>query len=61
MILPQQARLMQSKIPRSSENKKTSIGDIIQMKGIAQIKTIKTRHLYAGRNTTPVKHHCQLT
>ena len=41
ILLPRQARLMQSKIPRSSKNKKTSIGDIMQRKGIAQIKTIK--------------------
>ena len=41
ILLPRQARLMQSKIPRSSKNKKTSIGDIMQRKGKAQIKTIK--------------------
>ena len=40
------------------KEQKTSIGDKIQMKGIAQIKT---RCLYVARNTTPVKHHCQLT
>ena len=55
MLIPQQAQLMQSKIPRSLKNKATSIGDIIQRKGIAQIKTIKiTRYLYVVRNTTPV-------
>ena len=35
MLLLQQARLMQSKIPRSLKYKVTSIGDKIQRKGIA--------------------------
>ena len=41
MLLLQQARLIQSKIPRPSKYKVTSIGDKIPRKGIAQIKTIK--------------------
>ena len=61
MRLPQQARLMQSKDQDHQRTKETSIGDKIQRKGKAQIKTIKKlkRHLYVVRNTTPFKHHYQ--
>ena len=37
MLLLQQARLMQSKIPRPLEYKVTSIGDKIQRRGIARV------------------------